>query len=206
MDLLHPMRWSKAELLIFETRLRSIFGENMRKRSLRKERCTDPCSFLEPSCLKRLIGALVFHSPTHFFLCACELHLKRVLTFHKCVANVFVFAAGWNFWYADPKGEDMRNIGEVFCCPSLVPCNPMKTYSQIQPSEKDMEERKSEMKRLWVPNLDPRWCKKRCHSRTFAFVINMIMIWYDLQPKFRLMESSIRDIFIFYIELGLGKR
>ena len=29
---------------------------------------------------------------------------------------------------------------------------------------------------------------------------------YELQPKFRLMESSIRDIFIFYIELGLGKR
>ena len=141
-----------------ETRLRSIFGENA---VCEKERCTDPCSFLEPSCLKRLIGALVFHSPTQFFLCACELHLKRVLTFHKCVANVFVFAAGWNFWYADPKGEDMRNIGEVFCCPSLVPCNPMKTYCQIQPSEKDMEERKSEMKRLWVPNLDPRWCKKK---------------------------------------------
>ena len=101
---LHPMRWSKGELLKWEQTEIEIW----RKRSLRKERCTDPFSFLELSSLKRLIGALSFHSFGHG-----ELQLKRVLPFHKCVANVFVFAAGWNFRHADPKGEDIRNISEV---------------------------------------------------------------------------------------------
>ena len=33
-----------------------------------------------------------------------------------------------------------------------------------------------------------------------------ILLVYELQPKFRLMESSIRNIYFLEIELGLGKR
>ena len=40
-----------------------------------------------------------------------------------------------------------------------------------------------------------------------SLLLLFLWFWYELQPKFRWMESSIRDIFIFLeIELGLGKR
>ena len=41
----------------------------------------------------------------------------------------------------------------------------------------------------------------KCYS-----VVWCVMFWYELQPKFRLMESSIRAVFFLEIELGLGKR
>ena len=86
MDLLHPMRWNKAELLIFETRLRSIFGENAVCQK-RDARILAP-SWNLPAWKDSLVPCFSILQLTS----SSELHLKRVLTFHKCVANVFKFA------------------------------------------------------------------------------------------------------------------
>ena len=74
----------------------------------------------------------------------------------------------------------------------------------------------------WCPQPEPRWetanktqhALKKGGAQYFSkLVYNQVKygLWmfmvYKLQPKFTVMESSIRDIFIFLkFELGLGKR